>query len=975
MKVFTQSSALWIGILALLLGAGQVANVQAQERAVLEGIVTDAQDQSPLVGANVVLRGQGESEIIGGTATGTDGRYRIANLAPGEYVVEVRYVGFREVQRPVTLVAGEVRTLDIALEQADFGLETIVVSASRRPEKVQDAPASISVLTPEEIELSVTPSSVDVLRNTPGVDLAQTGIDQQEVVLRGFNNAFSGATYVLTDYRQAAVPSLGVNVYSLMPNQSIDLERVEVVRGPGSALYGAGVDRGVIHFITKDPFNHPGTTLALTGGQRSFFSGQLRHAGVVGERVGYKITGHYAQGEEWRLDSDDEHDADQLADDFVYEDPSQAPANQNVGPGGRLLRDDNYQSLNINGFLQYRFGEAAALSGNVGYSSINATTLSGIGTLQADGFGYTYGQLRLRAGDFFAQAYVNRNDAGDSYVYGTGNVVVDNGMLYNAQAQYDFRLAPWQRLIAGLDAELTRPDTEGTILGRNEDDDTISEYGAYAQSTTNLGAKLDLTTALRADYNNVVDEVQLSPRVALVYRATPQHTLRISYNRSFSSPGTNSNFLDIEAQRRSLGGGFDLVFQARGAAEGFSFNNFRERGTAAFLLPVPGFFGTNQNVNALPLVPIYGAAAGGGLVELLASGAPLPDPIPPLSDQQRGLLANLLGYTAQTGALGTATTGAVQLGIPDDSERGFRAVAGPADVAPLDQTTTQTFEVGYKGLIGERVLLSVDGYYEQQQDFIGAALVESPLAYLQQAGLSQDVGAALGTLFATTSDPTVQDLLQQLQQAGLPPDQVAALLAGLVGGALANTPAAVVQPDQPVLPTDNQNEVGALISYRNFGTVTYYGVDVALEVRATDRLRLFGNASFVSDDFFDNEELDEENADLALALNAPKTKAKGGFSYSVPRGLSFNASARYTEGFPVLSGPYVGGLPAPYGTGEGGVEDHFLLDVGVGYDFEKYVPGLRLNVTVQNALDNEHRQFIGATQLGRLALARLTYSL
>src|SRR5690606_30844047 len=115
----------------------------------------------------------------------------------------------------------------------------------------------------------------------------------------------SGAAYTMTDYRPAAVPALAVNVYSLMPIPSLDLERIEVVRGPGSALYGAGVDAGVIHFITKDAFNHPGTSLAISGGERSYFSGQLRHAGVINSRIGYKITGAYAQGDDWELGPND----------------------------------------------------------------------------------------------------------------------------------------------------------------------------------------------------------------------------------------------------------------------------------------------------------------------------------------------------------------------------------------------------------------------------------------------------------------------------------------------------------------------------------------------------------------------------------------------------------------------------------------------------------------------------------------------
>jgi iron complex outermembrane receptor protein len=406
-----------------------------------------------------------------------------------------------------------------------------------------------------------------------------------------------------------------------------------------------------------------------------------------------------------------------------------------------------------------------------------------------------------------------------------------------------------------------------------------------------------------------------------------------------------------------------LILQARGAGSGFTFNSFRDTQEAPFLLPVPGFFGQSVGIDAVPLLPVYGAAAN-GLVPALRSGDGLPESIAGLPAATRNTLADLLGYTAQQGALGAATTAAVQLGIPDDSERGYRSVSGPVDTQALDQTITQTLELGYKGVIGDRVSVIVDGYYARKKDFVGTLNVETPLVYLQQAGLSQDVGTALGQLFATTNDPAIQQLLSALNNQGLPPAQVTQILAGLTGGALADRPTAVVQPDQAVLPPGTENAVGGLLTYRNFGSLDFFGLDAALQVQATDRFSLFGNVSLVSDNYFSNEELDEESEDLSLSLNAPRFKTRLGGTYQVPQSVSVSLSGRYTEGFRVESGPYIGD-----------VEDSFLFDAGVGYDFARVVPGLRFDATIQNVLGNDHRQFIGAPEIGRLAIARLTYTL
>ena len=929
-------------VLALMLGLAPSA--YAQTPASVTGTVTDAQDHQPLAGASVVLRVPGTTGIAAGTATGPEGDYRITDVEPGRYTLTVSFIGYTPQELTVELAAGEEETVGAALAPGGFDLNAVVVTGTPggTPQKALDMPASSSVLTPREIMDEVTPSSVGALRNTTGVDMVQTGVDRQEVVLRGFNNAFSGATYVLTDYRQAAVPSLGVNVFSIMPNMPIDLERIEVVRGPASALYGAGVDAGVIHFITKDPFTYPGTTVAAMGGERSFFGFQGRQAGVLGSRLGYKITGAYSQAEDWAFD------------------PAQTA-------GFAVEREDNFQKVNVNGMLQYRFGEQTSLTAQAGYSSLTATVLSGIGTLQADGFGYTYGQLRLQAGGFFAQAYVNRNDAGDSFVYGSGDEVVDYGMLYNAQAQYDGRLGARQQLILGVDAELTRPDTDGTILGRNEDDDDITQVGAYVQSTTNLSSRLDLTLALRADYDNVVEAVGLSPRAAVVFKPSPMQTLRATYNRAFASPGTNSLFLDIVAREPDEQLPFRI--RARGAAEGFAFE--REAGFGALAgtdlvasglagcFPVPtDVCGAPQPVG-LPLSAVYAqvyASIANTPVQNLTQA--LNAAGWPVDEQTTAGLVALLSPAVGTDVQGFSE-GALALLNPSATrpEDRFRPISEVSDIAALEQTISQTIEVGYKGLFSDRLLFTADAYYATKENFIRGLAMETPFVFVPE--LASDLEAALAE--GISGNPQLAGVLQQM---GVSPEQAAMLITGLAGGSLpdATTPVAVVQPKEHATGPGQVPEL--LLTYRNFGRIQYYGVDLNAQFMLSERADVFGNFSWVSDDSFDNEELDEENVDLAVALNAPRRKAKAGASYRVPGGFSASLSGRYTEGFPVRSGPYVGE-----------VESYFLLDVGGGYDFSRHVPGLQLTLTVQNVLGNDHREFVGAPQIGRMALARLTYAL
>lgn len=908
------------------------ATTAAAQNGTVSGTITVEEDGVALPGANVVAL-DANGSIVSGAASDVNGEYSFS-VAAGTYMIRARYVGFQDCEVQITVTSGGTNTVDCALSQSGLELNTVVVTSSRRQEKALDAPASVSVLSAEDITTNVTGSSVEALRTTPGVDMQQTGVDRREMVLRGFNNAFSGAAFVLTDYRQAAVPSLAVNIYSIMGNLSQDIDRVEVVRGPGSALYGAGVDAGVVHFITKDPFTHPGTTISVSGGERNFFMGEFRHAGVTSNgKLGYKLTGAYGQADDWELDPDNEHDAQQIAID---------------GP-----RDDEYKKSNVNGTLEYRFSETGTLTANAGYSSLKATVLSGVGTVQADGYGYTYGQLRLNVDNFFAQVYLNRNDGGDSFVYGAFPVIDFSTQLVG-QAQYDWANSSGrQSVIMGADFEFIRPDTEGTI----QTDDGIDEFGGYIQSTTNISPKLDFTAALRGDYSSVTENFEISPRAAIVFKPNTSHSFRVTFNRAFSSPSTNSNFLNIVAGQIP---GTDIFLRGRGAANGYTW----ERNAAYTAIAGTDLVASSLNPAALgaptpiglPLDATYAALyAGVSAIPAPTLAAMLQGAGLPVDAATAGALQALLNpqLTQVTGFSSgvLATLNASTLGIELEATRDLK------DIRPLDQTITNTFEVGYKGVINEKLLVTIDGYYTIRDNFVGPLLVETPFVIVP--GIANDLTAAIAAGITGNAQ-----LAGALGLMGVSPQAAAGLLVQLAGDALpdGSTPIAIVQP------MENNPGVGQtpelMLTYRNFGKVSFYGADVAFQYLANANLSVFGNMSMVSDDYFDEDELDEPGTGLELALNAPTLKGSAGFKYSFDSGLSFNAAGRYTDGFPVLSGPYVGDLDA-----------YFLLDVGAGYDLGKFQEGLRLDLTVTNALDKMHRQFIGAPQLGRQAMARITYSI
>ena len=936
----TSTAVLQLLLIAML--GMPVSQVLAQTGTV-SGQVTDESTADVLIGASVVILG---STI--GSATDVDGQYVIEDLDPGTYTLRASFVGFQSEETEVTVESGSTVEVDFVLAPG-IDLDPVQITSGRRQEKVLDAPASIDVVTARELETHVDPTTVKALRNITGVNMVQTGIDRYEVVLRAFNNVFSGATHVLTDYRNAGAASIGVNVHSIMPNLAMDVERIEVVRGPGSALYGAGVDAGVIHYITKDAFRYPGGSFSVSGGQQSLVDFQGRLAGTVGDKLGLKVTGSYAQANDFALENCDPSLLEARAFD---ECPDPDDAIQILVDGER---NTDYNKFTLSGNVEYRFLDNVTLNLAAGVAGYEGTMLSGVGTIQGKGFRYNYRQARLQWGGLFAQAYMNSNDSGTSYVYG-GDPVVEYSDIFNFQSQYGFSVGALEQVIIGVDLELLRPDTRGTVLGRNEDRDNINEYGAYSQATYNVSNWLSLTGALRVDYNTVAEELQYSPRVAVVLKPSAGHSMRMTYNRSYSTPTPTNYYLDLVAATLP---GTSIKVRGRGGADGFTYQHnpaFLGIGATTDLVAsslLPGLEGAPVPVG-LGTGDIYGLMYAGLVaipddqLKLLLDGLGLDIPLPLIALLKTGLHPD----NTQVSGFSPGILGNLNL-----STLGVDLVAGDLpDVAPLKQTISRTYEVGYKGILGEKVLLAIDGYYATRENFIGALQTRTPFVLVPSLStdLVRDIAAGI-----RGNAP----IAGALALFNLSPEQAAQLLVDLSSGSLpsATTPVAIVQP------VENNPGVGEtpeiMLSYPTFGNISYYGADISLQVLASERLTMFGNMSWLSDNYFDASEVgDYHGDDVELSMNSPRFKLKLGGEYRSANQWSANLSGRYIDGFKVLSGPYVGD-----------VDSYFVLDLGGGYTFSN--SGVRVDLAISNLLDSSHREFVGSPKLGRVGIARLTYDL
>lgn len=273
---------------ALLVGALLAPSTAIAQSGALEGEVRDADTNEPLPGANVVLEGTSR-----GTSTDADGSYRLSDIEVGAYTVRVSFVGYDAATFEVEINADATTQGNFVLEPRTFLGDEVVVTGSRRAEKVLDSPVNIQAVSADQLQESGGGSFLSALSNLKGVDFVDAGINSQGISARGFNNHFNTRMLSMTDGRVAQLPGTGLPQGNFLPTSQLDVQSIEVIVGPASALYGPNAHTGVVNVITKDPWNESGIALDLRGGENDLFDINMRAAGTVNDAFGWKVTGQY----------------------------------------------------------------------------------------------------------------------------------------------------------------------------------------------------------------------------------------------------------------------------------------------------------------------------------------------------------------------------------------------------------------------------------------------------------------------------------------------------------------------------------------------------------------------------------------------------------------------------------------------------------------------------------------------------------
>jgi len=193
----------------------------------------------------------------------------------------------------VVQVPAFAETNNLGMLSLDELLDVDVVSVAKLPEKIDKTPAAVHVITGEDLRRSGVASIPEALRMVPGMNVYQIDANKWAISDRGFASRFSNKMLVMIDGRTVYTPLFSGVYWDVQDTMIEDIDRIEVINGPGGTLWGSNAVNGIINIITKDSADTQGGLVTLQAGSRDRGTEAARYGGWLDERTSYRIYGKY----------------------------------------------------------------------------------------------------------------------------------------------------------------------------------------------------------------------------------------------------------------------------------------------------------------------------------------------------------------------------------------------------------------------------------------------------------------------------------------------------------------------------------------------------------------------------------------------------------------------------------------------------------------------------------------------------------
>lgn len=417
----------------------------------------------------------------------------------------------------------------------DLSLEALmdieITSVSRKPQKMANAAAAAFVINQEDIRRSGATTIPDLLRMVPGVQVARIDASKWAVSIRGFNGRFANKLLVLKDGRSIYTPLFSGVYWEQQDTPLEDIERIEVIRGPGAALWGANAVNGVINIITKQASDTKGGLVSTGGGSAEHGFGSMRYGFELAPETNMRVYANYVnRGPGQHESGSDSHDAWQTGSAGFRIDSALSSKNLLTLQGDYHSGsyDENYTlyKLPTLGDTRYRWSQ-------------NDTSRSeGVNLLGR-------WQRTISDTDSLSLQFYYDHYRRDLLVLGESRDTVDFDL------QHRFSPGARQDVVWGLGYRYTQDHLTNSpfIIFPDTDKGTSLFSGFIHDEISLVPEKLALILGARLEHNDYSD-FEIQPNARLLWTPTVQHSFWASVSRAVRTPSRGDQ--DIQYRFRTL---------------------------------------------------------------------------------------------------------------------------------------------------------------------------------------------------------------------------------------------------------------------------------------------------------------------------------------------------------------------------------------------------------------------------------------
>ncbi len=716
----------------------------------LKGSIKDSESNDPIIGANISIKGK-----VVGTITNAEGNFSFASSVPVPFTLVVSVIGY---QRQEIEVIDASQQIAISLVPQTEVMDEVVVSASRVEESILESPVSIEKMDGKDIRQTASMSFYEGLQNIKGVEMVTSSLTFSQINTRGFNSTGNSRFLQLVDGVDNQTPGLGFAVGNMLGASELDMESAELIPGAGSALYGPVAFNGVLMMRTKSPFQYQGLSAQVKMGvnhinekyadAHGLYDIGIRYAKAFNNRFAFKVNTSYFKGLDWfATNYEDVSDPAENRNETnparnalnIYGD-DEAVSIPNVGRVSRTgyeerdVMDYNVYSFKANAALHYRITDNMELIYQYNYSQGTAA-YTGSNRFSINNFSFQQHRVELKGSNYFIRAYASLEDSHDSYnAKGLGQLIGKtwvrdmNGNVVSTDKADSTWFKRYEEAFLG--------NVNGVTESSHSDARAFADEGRYLPGSPEFNVEKDRlikTQGLngagilsQSKLFHVEGQYDFSDKIKVL-------NLLVGGNFRRYKMFTNGTLFDdkngpilideggafVQISKKLLHDNLRLTASARYDKNQNFDGRITPRASAVYTVAKNHYFRTSFQTGFRNPTP-------GDMYIKLNAG-----PITILG----GAPDNIAGTNAYENSFTTTSLGpffgafqqALQQGTPfPNAVIQSKDLLVKSNVPLIKPEQVKTFEVGYKALLGDKVLIDANYYFSSYKNFLLNQVVMQP---------------------------------------------------------------------------------------------------------------------------------------------------------------------------------------------------------------------------------------------------------